>query len=231
MSLVTQIRLTFPSINQTPDVLAKTLRGAICSLQPNSPLLSQHDGEGHLYRYPKVQYRWLDNHGYIIGFGLEASRLITSLVYPGLVLQLEDFTLPIIGTDVTSRPIDIQESKRLIRYPFLSPWVPLGKENLQKYLQSSNDARIAMLDEIATNQLVQIFKDLGTTPNFFIQACVHTIGNRFLVRYKEGETHSGFWGHLICNVKLPPFFAVGQKVSHGYGWLRIARRDCKEFSA
>jgi hypothetical protein len=35
----------------------------------------------------------------------------------------------------------------------------------------------------------------------------------------KGVELLGFWGLVLVNVELPPGFAFGRAVSHGYGWV------------
>ena len=232
-NLITQIRVRFPKDALPEGIHAKVLRGAICAQDPDNPILSQHDGTNYVWTYPKVHYRWWGDLGYIIGFGKEASQLITSLTLPGTVLQMGDYEVPIIGTDALMRPLEVKESRRMIRYPFLSPWLALNQRNNQEYFRLSYEERTRKLDKIARNQLVNTFADLEIPLDFNVQAFAHTVGDCFPVHYKDTEEGkpvnlAGFWGYLICNIELPSFFAVGQKTSFGHGWLRVNQDDPQE---
>ena len=55
----------------------KQLRGALANAFRDDDLFHQHDlttGKP-LYRYPRVQYRWRDGKGLVIGWGDAAGRL------------------------------------------------------------------------------------------------------------------------------------------------------------
>ena len=233
MSLITQIRVRFPKDALPEGIHAKTLRGALCALNPDNPILSQHDGDKFRWSYPMVHYRWWGDMGYVIGFGREASQMITSMTLPGTVLKMGDKEVPIIGTDCLMRPLEIKQTDRLIRYPFLSPWLPLRRGTGPGFFRLRPEDRVRRLDEIARNQLVRNLKDVGVDIPFQIQAFAHTVGGDFPVHYKNTEEGkpiymTGFRGYLICNVELPSFFAVGQKTSFGHGWLRVDREDPQE---
>ena len=58
-------------------VRTRQLRGAIAHAFPDDDRFHQHDAEGkELYRYPHIQYRWMDGYGVVVGWIMGAETLL-----------------------------------------------------------------------------------------------------------------------------------------------------------
>jgi len=220
--MITIIELEFPPDYQPRGPQSRTLRGAICEIDPGNPLLCQRDSDGKfLYRYPQVQYRWdINRHrGILVGF-LEGSDYLLNMRLTGRTLRLGEDEVPIIGTQINTTLLEFSQSDTLRRYRFLSPWSPLDGDSFAKYSRMSKDDRAKLLDQRARNHLVSAMRDLGCHPDWQVTASVH-VEETAPCRYKESTSLMGVWGTLVCNVNLPEGFAFGRKVSYGFGWIGV----------
>jgi hypothetical protein len=195
---------------------AYELRGSIAKSFPSEPLFHQHQQDENLYRYPQIQYRREKNKGIIFGIQEGASR-ITEL--PWLEIKLEFNFQPVLITEV-----DIAFSKavfgvenRLIRYRFLSPWIPFSSSNYSRYHEMSVSERRLERDRLLLSQILSALKGLGIHFPERLYAAFEK-KREILVPYKDQQMN-GFLGHFVSNALLPNHLALGRSVSHGYGWI------------
>jgi len=220
MTAITTLELIFPPEYKPQQHMSKSLRGAICALDPNNALLCQREEGKFLYRYPKVHYRWdrEQYRGYVVGF-CEGAEYLLNLNVAGKVLLLADDNVPVVGVNIKTAPLVFAESDVLRRYRFLSPWLPFKPEAYDKFHQEDRDTQQATLDRLARNHLVSAMRDLEQEPGFKVQAAVGVEETSFVL-YKDIGLF-GVWGTLVCNVDLPDGIALGRKVSYGNGWIKV----------
>lgn len=213
--MITTIKMEFPTL-QTKQPLAQCLRGAICSIDPGNPLLCQKDKEGSfLFRYPRIHYRWKTPHtGILVGF-LDGAEYLLNLPLAGKTLMLGTEQVPVTCAQIMTSPLVFSESDTLRRYQLNSPWLPFSQQAYARFNCQRQDQRQETLDRLARNHIVSAMRDLELPPTWHIQAAMDVSQMRF-VKYKDINVW-GVWGSLLCNVNLPQGFALGRKLSYGYG--------------
>jgi hypothetical protein len=200
------------TIRPTPHLL----RGAVAQLFSANSLFHQHEGQQVVYRYPQVQYRW-DRHGpMIVGLG-EGARFLASVEWAGLTLRIGEQYLTVRDAVCHFRRHIIESSPRLLRYHFISPWLPLSQENYQRYRNQSKPEQAAELDRLAVAGVLIGLRGFGVDFPSRLYAAFER-HDAYPCHYK-GIKMCGFRGSLLANVNLPDGFAIGRAVSHGYGWL------------
>ncbi len=205
----------------SPRVLTRQLRGAIAHAFADDDLFHQHDpATGKpIYRYPRIQYRWGDGCGRIIGWGQAAQRL---LALPWLDLGLIIGHQPVTIDDValTSQQADFAVSARLLRYRLIKPALLFNQDNYQHYRTLAESERPAEQDRLLTANLLGTMRGLDVT---FPERLYATFTDRHSKpsRYKD-EKFLGLTGEFITNAVLPDGLAIGHAVSHGYGVLQRA---------
>jgi hypothetical protein len=214
VDLVT-VRLNWCEPNEVRPA-PQLLRGAIANRFPDNPLFHQHDGERVVYRYPQVQYRWDRNGPMILGLG-EGARFLTGVEWAGMELRIGEQHLTVRDAIYDFRRHVLGPSPGLLRYRFVTPWLPLSQENFQRYRTLSAPARIAERDRLAVAGFLIGLRGFGVDfPGRLYSAFeLHRCSS---CRYK-GIDLCGFRGRLLANVDVPDGFAIGRAVSHGYGWL------------
>jgi Cas6b C-terminal domain/Cas6b N-terminal domain len=200
------------SVHPAPHLL----RGAVAQRFPGNSLFHQHEGERVVYRYPQVQYRW-DRHGpMMVGLG-EGARFLAGVEWSGLELRVGDQYLTIRDAVCDFRRHVVGPSPRLLRYHFVSPWLPLSQENYQRYRSLNATERIAERDRLAVAGILIGLRGFGVD-----------FPGRLYAAFEQQHSHPchykgielcGFRGELLANVDVPDGFAIGRAVSHGYGWL------------
>jgi len=193
------------------------LRGALASAFPEEPLLHQHKRDGVIYRYPLIQYRWWDGNGIVIGFH-EGACLLPKLPLLEHQFQLGNSIVRIIDIETQFAQEDVKPASRLLRYRFMSPWLPLDQENFEKYKIMSQNQRADERDRIIVGNLLTALRGLNIEFPDRLYATVQVY--RTVTCFYKGQRLLGFMGRLLTNVLLPDDLAVGRAVSHGYGWLK-----------
>ena len=204
-------------VRNSNSTRAYQLRGAIAE-KFNEPIFHSHIDNKLVYSYPLIQYRWeVDKAcGVIAGFNEGAER-ITKIPWLELELILGNKAFHIAEAEISYRKSSINLSDRLVRYSFISPWLPFNQENYSKYQNLSLAEQRKELDRLLVAQLLITLKGLGIRLNHQLYAAFE-LKNVVSVQYKE-QNLVGLFGYFVTNLALPDDLAIGKAVSHGYGWL------------
>ncbi len=192
------------------------LRGALAARFPEDPLLHQHEGERNLYRYPQVQYRWDEEGPIVLGLG-EGARVLATVAWAGLQLQLGEQVLTVRDAVCHFRRHEIRPASRLLRFAFLTPWLPFSQKNYLRYQTLSPAEQAGERDRLAVAGVLTALRGCGVNFPEQLYAAVE-VTSSLPCPYKEVSL-LGFQGNLVANVDLPDGFAIGRATSHGYGWL------------
>lgn len=213
---IARLRLRFVESIDVPSQ-AHLLRGALANLFPDEPLLHQHGRDGFLYRYPLVHYRWLNGNGILTGFH-EGAHLLVRLPLLDHSLQLGNVTTRIVDMEIRLSVEEVKLTERLLRYYFVTPWLPLSQENYEVYKKMNSIEQAQERDRIAVGNLLTALRSLKIELPGRLYAAVQ-VRRGIPCRYKD-QTFVGFLGTLLANVDIPDDMAIGRAVSHGYGWLK-----------
>lgn len=197
---------------------ARQLRGALAHAFRDDPLFHQHDPDTGrpLYRYPRVQYRWNDGHGLIIGWGEAANRLL-ELPWLDLSLQLGEESVQISDAALTLRYAEFAVSERLEHYRLQCPVLLFNQENYRRYQAKSVSEQRLERERLLVSNLLIALRGLDVT--FPERLYAAFTDSRPLPCPYKGQDFLGMNGEIVCNAVLPDGFALGHAVSHGYGWL------------
>lgn len=199
---------------------AHLLRGSIAGHFPDEPLLHQHSDNEFLYRYPLIHYRWSKDKGVLIGFH-EGGRLLANLPLLDKELRLGKVKTNVSGVEICFSMENISFSDRLIRYHFVSPWLPLNQQNYKAYMEMSRAEQVFERDRLAVANLLMALRGLKVEATERIYAAFQ-LRRVISCQYKEQKL-IGFLGTLLTNLDLPDDIAIGKAVSHGFGWLKRSR--------
>lgn len=193
------------------------LRGAIAEQFPDEPLFHQHGKAGLIYRYPLIHYRWDKGDGLLAGFQ-DGARLLTKLPFLDLPLRLGERNVIISEAHIHCAEHGVSVSDKLVRYRFVTPWIPFNQENYPTYHAMDHRSKAIERDRLAIANILMMLRGLGV---IFPERLYAVVNERRSVccRYKDQVMH-GILGTLITNVKLPDHVAIGRAVSHGYGWIQ-----------
>lgn len=214
----TSVELRWDAVVPGPaETRARQLRGALAGAFVEDSRFHQRDREGRLvYRYPCIQYRWRYGHGVVVGWA-EGAEILRNLPWLDLELALGRDRVRVTDAFIGCRSATFAVSDRLHRYRLGSPALLFNQDNYQRYRTLDEVGQSAERDRLLTAQLLTALRGLGITfpERLYATFCdlrTHTC------RFKEQDL-LGLTGVLVCNVLLPPGFAIGHAVSHGYGWM------------
>ena len=204
-----------------PQVRARQLRGSLAQCFRDDPLFHQHDpNDGKpLYRYPRIQYRWSEGRGRVAGWG-EAAHRLPDLPWLDLELKLGPDPARITEIGLDTRYAGFGIAPRLQRYRFASPALLLNQDNYRRYRQMGATRRREELDRLLVAQILTALRglEIGYPGRLYAAVCD---GRTVPCQYK-GQELVGLTGEIHCSAQLPPGFAIGHGVSHGFGWLLAA---------
>lgn len=192
------------------------LRGAVSAQFPDNPLFHQHIGERMVYRYPRIQYRWDQQGPILFGVG-EGARFLAQVDWAGMELRIGDRLLTVRDAVCSFSQHAVHPSPRLLRYRFVTPWLPFSQENYLRYRSLNAIEQVAERDRLAVAGMLIALRGFGVEFPGRLYAAFNKEGAK-PCQYKGIEL-LGFHGCLLANVDLPNGFALGRAVSHGYGWL------------
>ena len=199
------------------ETRARQLRGALARLFSDDDRFHQHDSEGRvLYRYPPILYRWTRGKALITGWG-DAAQLLPNLPWLDLELTLGEDPVAVDDALIRCRAAEIAYSPRLHPYRLLSPALLFNQDNYRRFQELGGDEKQQELDRLLTAQLLTTLRNLGAElPGHLYATLIDPRPQR--CHFKQQEL-LGLGGRLLCNLSLPPGFAFGHAVSHGYGWV------------
>jgi hypothetical protein len=198
----------------------RQLRGALAAAFRGDDLFHQHDlvtGKT-LYRYPRVQYRWRDGQGLVIGWGEAANRLM-ALPWLDLNLQLGEDAVVVSDAVLTLNPGQFGVAERLGYYRLASPVLLFNQDNYRRYQALDEAAQRVERDRLLVSNLLIAMRGLGVTFPERLHATF--VQMRTSPCHYKGGTLLGLTGELATNAVLPDGFAIGHAVSHGFGWLTL----------
>ncbi len=194
-------------------------RGAvIASLEQKNILYHNHDENGVVYKYPRIQYKRLHQKAAIvcINEGVEAvHELFTS---NNFFYQIGDrkVQMRIQSIDVYETSLDYCDDMKGYR---LRNWLPLNSENYKEYQSLERLAdKVVFLEEKLVGNLLSFFTSIGFRANDLIRLNITNILDQRLARYKNVKLMA-FDVEFKCNLTLPSYIGLGKSVSVGFGTL------------
>ncbi|GAB6183803.1 CRISPR-associated endonuclease Cas6 [Thermodesulfovibrio hydrogeniphilus] len=201
------------------DIQSKDLRGAIAGLYPNEILLHQHYEDGLVkYRYPLVQYKYINKRCLIIGIEAGA-KLLNDLSLVGKTILLFNDKYRIIKRDILFQEVSFGITETILSYSFLTPWLALKEKNYEQYQKLGTwQKRKALLEKILIGNLLSISKSLGYTVPEPIK--VDIINLKEIQTSLKGTPMLGFLGTFTVNFEIPDYWGIGKSVSRGFGTVK-----------
>jgi len=192
------------------------LRGALGEIFRDNPIFHQHGETQLYYRYPLVQYRWDCRGAVVLGLGTGAQALVRAN-WPGMELRIGNRLLHVRDVACDFHRHSITLTDHLVRYRFVSPWLPFNQDLFRCYRDLVPAAQIRERDRLAVAGLLLALRGFGVEIAGRLFAAFE-IRNCRPCPYKDVQL-LGFRGRLLTNLDLPDGFALGRAVSHGYGWI------------
>jgi len=210
--------LNFPEITlQQRD--AHKLRGYFANkFGEESDLLHNHDSTGNpIYRYPKIQYKVVDNNPMVVGIDEGAKLLVKNFLrIKELDINGKQYRLQQKNLKSDQTTVGVQDD--LFEYQWVTPWMALNSENYKVYQTLEPQEQTAKLKRILATNILNFFK-----------AVKHHEHERIMVKLKLEETSTKFKnqrmtvfkGSFVSNVLLPDYIGIGKSVARGFGTIKL----------
>ncbi len=210
--------LTFESDKKIKENIS-CVRGYFATRFIDRACLHNHDTDKFLYRYPQVQYKFLEDKPYLVGIneGVDVLREIFD--------EFETVTLNGNRYEITERHMSIKKqafglSPVINYYEFVTPWIALNSKNYDRYRGAQDDEqRVAYLRRYLIGNLLSMSKSMGYMVPGEIKCDVDLV--KVNSEYK-GKSFVSFKGRFLVNFEIPDYLGIGKAVSKGYGTVRKA---------
>ncbi len=211
------LQLQFPEI-KLPVRAAKDLRGYFGTMfQDHSTLLHNHFEDGNpIYRYPQVQYKVIKGIPTLIGLQ-DGARLLMKLFLQIQQLNIQGVIYPVLNKNINSWNTEIGVYNELYEYRFQALWMPLNKDNYQRYRAARNwEEKRGILTEVLTGNIISFFKGVSYT----VRADIMLMPNveQHATHFK-GRKMVAFKGGFTTNALLPNYIGLGKAVARGFGTI------------
>ena len=168
------------------------------------------------YLYPRVQVKILNEQIYIIGIK-EGVEPVLSLMDNVTSFNFGDITINIEKFDIEENKDQLNTTKNLLKYKFITPWVALNKSIGGKYRFLTDQEKPLFLNKLLGQNILFIAKEFGLDIKTKIFTKVN-INN--LSPDKIDENGWGaFTGEFRTNFILPSYIGLGNGITRGFGTL------------
>ncbi len=123
--------------SELAEFTGEQLRITITAQFPNIPLLHNHDGKGCIYRYPRMQYKIINNIPQIVAIG-EGIDLLKFLQQKLIELRINSKTYKIIARETIEKKDKFAISNEDKTYTFLTEWIALNSKNYDRFMRMGN---------------------------------------------------------------------------------------------
>ena len=200
---------------------APALRGFFGNQFEDELFMHNHEPDGKpIYQYPRVQYKILRGHAYLIGIN-EGSELLQKLWLDIDQTKIGNETLEVLESTLETETTSIEHSHEPIEYQFKTPWIALNQKNFAEYTKTRNQKlRREKLESTVVGNTLGMCKSLDLprfTPDQYITAdCTRLTSIKTTLK---GKGMIGFIGKFTINLHLPNHLGLGKSVSRGFGTI------------
>ena len=210
------LEVEFGSIQLKQSEIPK-FRGCLADAHPQNTFLHNHDTESgaDIYRYPLVQYKRHKGHPFIITYG-EAVQSVFQAIMETEELKIGDAVYNAENPDIAISDKYIGDTKDILKYKFISPWMGLNQDNYIKYIEMEEDqeAQNNLLSRILIGNILNLCQAFHVDIENRLQVSLNV--NPVKTMYKEVPM-IGFKGEFDVNCMLPAMCGLGKGVSRGMG--------------
>lgn len=217
MPIIRTLVLRFSNEISASDI--PKFRGAvIASLKEKNILYHNHDENGVVYRYPRIQYKRINKKAAIVCVkeGVDAiHELFTSGNFTYRIGE-KDMEMRIESVNTYENDIDFCDT---LQSYHLHNWLPLNSENYKEYQVIERYAdKIVFLEEKLKANLLAFFSSIKYHVGQKIFLNIVDIRPPIFVYYK-GVKLMAFDVEFKANLTLPNHIGIGKSASVGYGTL------------
>lgn len=213
--------LYFNDIRLSPSQIHK-FRGYVGNVFAEHDLIHNHNIETgkHIYRYPLIQFKLIDQTPCIIALTEKAIQVFTEIFMSLDEINIEGKRIPVNEKDFKIENADFGFSSETFMYEFTSPWIALNQKNYSAFTgMVETEEKKNLLKRILTGNILSMAKYLGChlTPDQRIRANLNFRQSKTTLK---GKNMIGFEGVFKTNFHLPDHTGLGKSVSRGFGSIR-----------
>ena len=195
---------------------SEKIRGYLGNKYDELDILHNHKNNKFIYRYPKVQYKIINDKPIIVGIN-EGANIITNIGINDDMLIIGDKPINTFEKKISINNNEYGIANDYIKYEFLSPWIALNQKNIDIYRNSSDMEKEEMLKKILIGNIISMSKGLNYTVSDQVKCWVNL--RKVDVNIKDIK-HIGFMGEFRVNFNIPDYLGIGKNVSKGFGTIK-----------
>ncbi|MBU1262007.1 hypothetical protein KJ640_03545 [bacterium] len=194
---------------------ATMLRGFVANRFPEQPILHQHERNGFIYLYPRVQYKIIDGIAKIIGLA-EGVDVVKDIWEKIEELKLGAAAYQIKEKVIVERGVGFGVNGSPLTYSFLTPWLALNQKNYQEWQALTKSEKQERLKRTLIGNILSMATGLEYVVTEEIKAEVDV---RPVPATLKGVPMIGFLGKFQVNFNIPDYLGLGKSVSRGFGTI------------
>ena len=213
--------LYFNNIQLNPSQIHK-FRGYVGNVFSEHDLIHNHDPDTgkHIYRYPLIQFKIIDDTPCIIALTEKAVQIFTEIFMSMDEMIIDGKIIPIFEKDLKVEGMEFGFSEETFMYEFITPWAGLNQKNFKTFITLKTETEKSnLLKKILIGNILSMSKYLGVHLEKEQQIKTDIQLKQAKVVLK-GKQMIGFKGIFKTNFKIPDHLGLGKSVSRGYGTIR-----------
>ena len=211
--------LTIQFANEISQHEVPLFRGAInSSLDNQSILFHNHDGDGLRYAYPLIQYKLIKEKAAIVCVGKGTETINDLLRLGSSQLRLGEKVVDMRVQTIHIDQFQIDGNDKEYHYK-LHNWLPLNSNNYKEYQgMDSMVNKIQLLERILVGNILSLLKGISVHVDFQISINITDITSQHIIYYKKVKLMA-IDVEFKANITLPQYVGVGKNASVGFGIL------------
>jgi len=191
------------------------LRGFFANNYKAEEVMHNHKGDKLVFKYPKVQYKIIDNIPIVCGIQ-NGANILSKIGFEIDQINIEGKEIQVLQKHILKKTVEFGVTNDYIKYKFVTPWVALNQKNVTQYKLAKEIEREELLKKILVGNILSMAKGLNYTVDKKI--CVWLNVDNINVNFKNIKM-SAFVGFFKVNFEIPDYFGLGKSVSRGFGTI------------
>jgi len=182
-------------------------------------LFHHHEGDGFLYKYPKIQYRISSGRPVIVCMDTAIEELFNFFSNEKKIFHRKDRKENLEVTSIRQYNYLLRIMDKMFNYR-ISEWLPLNQDNYKKFNQiTAAKERIIFLEKILIGNIISFAKGVEWTINDEIK--VNFLSEpEFSIKPVKEVKMQVFRVNFETNIFLPEMIGLGKLASIGYGNIK-----------
>lgn len=198
---------------------SEKIRGYLSNKYENIDILHNHKESEFIYRYPKVQYKVINNKPIIIGIN-DGAKVVSNIGLREDEFVVGDKPINAYEKNISINTMEYGVNDDYVKYEFITPWIALNQKNIYLYINSNEIEKEEILKKILIGNIISMSKGLDYTVEDRVKCWINL--EKKEVNIKDIK-HIGFKGVFKVNFKIPDYLGIGKNVSKGFGTIKKVR--------